>query len=131
MKRILFLLAFAFFIVGCAPSNFNEMKSSADIKKTTFILNENYEDVYSRSLSKSKECLEMGGIIAIGQIYPKAKKGEIEVALISGMGKNLIHAATIKDIENGQTEVTLYTYWNEKYLDKMRLLFSGNQGKCD
>lgn len=130
MKKLLSLIVLVF-IIGCAPANLNEMKSSSDIKKTTFVLNENYEDVYIRSLSKSKECLEMGGIIAFGQIYPKIKESEIEVALVGAMGKNLIHAASIKDLDNIKTQVTLYTYWNEKYLEKMQLLFSGKQETCD
>lgn len=134
MFRLLIVLITPLIFLGCAPSTFQEMKSSESIKKKTFIVDENYENVYRRSLTKSKECFEMGAItaafVADGQLYPNSNEAELTVYLIGGFGKNMIHGATFKSIGNQKTEMKLYTYWSEQYIDKMKRLFTGEEINC-
>ena len=135
MLRLLIVLITPLIFLGCAPSTFQEMKSSESIKKKTFIVDENYENVYRRSLNKAKECFEMGALtaafVADGQLYSNSNEGELTVYLIGGMGKSMIHGATFKDIGNQKTEMKLYTYWSEKYIDKMKRLFTGEAINCE
>lgn len=138
MKIFLNIICLGFaslFISGCAPSTFSEMKQKESINKSSFIAQENYESIYKRSLIKSKECFEMGALtaafIADGQMYTNTKEAEVTVSLIGGFGRSLIHGATFKSINENQTEVTLYTYWSEKYIVKMKKLFIGEVSSCE
>ena len=128
-------IIFTFFLTGCAPATFSEMKKKESINKASFITHENYETIYKRSLSKSKECFEMGAIttafIADGQLYSNTKEAEVTVSIMGGFGRNLIHGATFKSINENQTEVTLYTYWSEQYIVKMKKLFTGETNSCE
>lgn len=133
--KALFLVLISLFFIGCAPSTFNEMKTRDDIKKSSFTVNEGYEIVYKRSLSKARECYEFGAVtaafIAEGQLYHDSKEAEITVSMIGGTGRNVIHGATIKETADRQTKIDLYTYWSDKYLVQMKKLFSGESTACN
>ena len=135
MLRLLIVLITPLIFLGCASSTFHEMKSSESTKKGVFVIEENYEDIYRRSLTKLKECYE-GGVLrapfyANGQLYPNSKEAEVTVYLDSGMNKLMIHAATFKDIGNQKTEMKLYSYYGEEYIDKMKKLFTGEVVNCE
>lgn len=100
MKKELLLIVLGLLFTGCAPSTFSEMKSSDSIKSETVMVDKNYEDIYRKSLSKARECYEMGlitgAVIADGQLYPSSKEGEIVIYTMGGLGKSISLGATFK-----------------------------------
>lgn len=135
MKKEWFLILIGLLFAGCAPSTFSEMKSSDSIKSETVMVDKNYENIYRKSLSKARECYEMGlitgAVIADGQLYPSAKEGEIVIYTMGGLGKSISLGATFKEIEQNKTQIRFYATWGETSLKRMERLFLGEAQGCN
>ena len=99
------------------------------------MVDKNYEDIYRKSLSKARECYEMGlitgAVIADGQLYPSSKEGEIVIYTMGGFGKSITNGASFKEIEQNKTQIRFYATWGETSLKRMERLFLGEAQGCN
>lgn len=134
MKYFLMLLI-AFLIAGCTAKSFNGMIHDKKVDKKTFVVQENYQELYYRSIGIANECYATGmltaAIVANGQIYSDLKKAEMSIYLMGGLGKQMHHGATFHAIDNDSTRMTIYSYGGESTVQQLDLQFEGKCRGCD
>lgn len=133
IKNLVFVVVIVFF-TGCMASNYNEMISDESINKKTFNINEDYQSLYKRGVSKVEECHEQGlltaAITSDSNIYSDIKEAKITVYLMGGLGKQMHHALVFKGNPDNTTKLDVYSYFGEEMVDVLKKETTGECTTC-
>lgn len=97
--------------MGCAPATIQGLKERHS-GSYSFTVDENYQSVYRKILTKARACYQTGMITAqmvvAGDLYNDIKKGDISVALHGGLGVDTYLYTEIKAIDENKSNVDVY-----------------------
>jgi len=132
--NVILMLSSGLILSGCTASSFNEMTKDSGYSKQEYTVNENYQSLYKRALSKARECHEQGMItaamIAEGQIYSDLQKAELSIYLSGGLGKSFYHGAEFIAINNDSTTLIIYTKFGGNWFKILKNEFTGECTQC-
>lgn len=119
---------------GCAASSFNEMVRDKNYERREYLIKEGYQELYKRSLDKSRECHETGlltaAIITEGQIYSELDKAELSIYLIGGLGKSMYHGAEFIKKDYNSTNLIIYSKFGGEWFNILKNEFTGECKNC-
>ncbi len=134
IKNLSFVTIIIVLFSGCMASNYNEMINDDSVKKKTFTINENYQSLYKRGVSKVEECHEQGlltaAITSDSNIYSEIKEANITVYLMGGLGKQMHHAISFKGNQDNTTKLDVYSYFGDETVDILKKEITGECKVC-